>query len=67
MNENKVRYYALLDTGDIAYVGDFESITEAFDHEPGNSVWMVSDDNVSRWISTIQSARRGAPLAAKNI
>ena len=53
------RYYALLDTGDLAYVGDFESITEAFDHDPGNSVWMVSDDDVSQWISTVQAARSG--------
>lgn len=53
------RYYALLDTGDLAYVGDFESIAEAFDHDPGNSVWMVSDDDVSQWISTVQAARSG--------
>ena len=72
MNQNAqlpgtTRYYALLDTGVLAYVGDFESVAEAFDHDPVNSVWMVSDDDVSQWISTVQAARSGTLPMAKNI
>lgn len=57
--ESKVRYYALLDTSEIAFVGEFESITAAFDHQPGRSVWMVDDKEISEWISTVQAARNG--------
>ncbi len=52
-----IRYYALLDTGELAYVGQFASIDRAFDHDPPGTVWMVDDSDVSQWLSTVQSAR----------
>ena len=38
-----MKYYALLDNEDFDYFGDFDSIYEALDNEPMNTVWVFSE------------------------
>ena len=38
-----MKYYALLDNEDFDYFGDFDSINEAIDNEPENTLWIFNE------------------------
>ena len=44
------KWYALMDTGAIEYLGEFESFWAAEDGSPGNRVWIVDEDAAREWL-----------------
>lgn len=44
------KWYALTGTGDIKYLGEFESFCAAEESSPGNTVWIASEDGAREWL-----------------
>ena len=44
------KWYALMDTGAIEYLGEFESFWAAEEGSPGNKVWIASEDGAREWL-----------------
>ena len=51
-----MKYFALLDTEYLVIIGDYPSIREAMDDEPGNTVWTFSEDDLRALEEKIQEA-----------
>lgn len=41
-----MKYFAILDTEEIVLIGEFDTITDAFDNEPPNTHWVYSEDGL---------------------
>ena len=46
-------WYALMDTGAIEYLGEFESFCAADESCPGNTVWIASEDGAREWLKQL--------------
>lgn len=51
------KYYALLDTDEIVFVGEFDDIHGAFDAVdklPNSAVWVMNEDSARTWLDQLQ-------------
>ncbi len=49
------KYYALLDTGDIVYLGEFEDFESADECEKAKyAVWIVDEEHAVLWLNQLK-------------
>ena len=48
------KWYALMDTGSIEYLGEFEDFCAADEGSPGNTVWIVDEEEARRWLKQLE-------------
>ena len=49
-----MKYYAFLDDEDFDYFGDFDSINEALDNEPENTLWIFNEKGARALLAKMQ-------------
>lgn len=47
------KYYALRDTGDIVYLGEFENFHEADASLKFNAVWIIDKEGAHQWMTQL--------------
>jgi len=54
------KYCALLDTGELAYLGEFSAFwgaSEFCDEHHPNTVWILSQEDLEAWTTTLEKMR----------
>ena len=46
-------WYALMDTGVIEHLGEFEDFCAAEESGPGNTVWIVDEGGAREWLKPL--------------
>ena len=47
-------WYALMDTGSIEHIGEFEDLWAADESGPRNMVWILNEDGARRWLKQLE-------------
>ena len=47
------KWYAMMDTGYIEYLGEFEDFWAALSNSPGNKAWIVDEEEARRWLKQL--------------
>jgi len=53
VNTELTKWYALDQMGDIVYLGEFERFEDADDSTEYSSVWVVDEDIVKGWLTSL--------------